>query len=182
MCVYITAVVPTSALNASFAAVVEQHRLSFQPCDNPYVQRQLKLTEHYLAATRSVCDCGTPWFDSDVEAPRAPKGIDREVEKLLKKPAKKSKSAREAATGAPPRVDPRTPDWPTFLERALAVRGVSYIALVGHSYSGGIASDELTLISRERHLVQELRDGTLRSLEHDVIHEFRIVDYARRVW
>jgi|GEM_PF-7046826 len=187
MCTYITAVLPSSAFTTAFAAVVAAHRLSFEPCNNPHVQRQLKVNERYTTATGYMCDCGSPWFDAAVEAPRAPRNVDGEVAKLLAKQSPDGKRGRKLRAADPSpnavaRYRAQAPDWLAFLERALAVRGVLYIGLVAHSYSGNAELDEITLQARARHLVEELRDGTLLTLEHDVIHEFRVVDHARRVW
>jgi hypothetical protein len=109
------------------------------------------------------------------------------VEKLLAKQRPDGKrgrkrSAAEPSPNAVARYRAHAPDWPAFLESALAVRGVPYIGLVAHSYSGNVELDEITLQARARHVVEELRDGTLLTLDHDVIHEFRAVDHARRVW
>jgi hypothetical protein len=191
MCVYITAVVPASALTAPFADVVTQHRLAFSACDNPFVQRQLKPTERYLDATNSVCDCASALFGDEAPVPRTQKQIDREVARLRRKKWNEKKIARwlkdtdvdpDAPFDPPRHVDPHGPDWASFLEGALGLRGVSYIGLVGHSYAGGPQSEEIVLTARARHTVQELRDGTLRALARDVIHEFRTIDYARHVW
>lgn len=151
------------------------------------MQRQLKANERYATATGHVCDCGSPWFDVAVKAPRAPKMVDGEVEKLLAKQRPDGKRGRKRSTAEPSpnavaRYRAQAPHWPAFLESALGLRGVPYIGLIAHFYSGNVELDEITLQARARHLVEELRDGTLLTLDHDVIHEFRMVDHARRAW
>jgi len=66
MCLFITAVVPRSALCSGFDAVVARHRLAFRPCRNPHVIAQLKAGEHY--SLTSAGGLIGHWYQGDVDS------------------------------------------------------------------------------------------------------------------
>lgn len=182
MCLFITAVIPRSAESPRFSELVKQHRFAFSPCENAHVLRQLRDTERYVYATQTYCDCGSPlFFRSAASKPRSQQQLDQELRKLRRKKWSEAKIARWIEATGPRPVDPNAPpngqrsvrQWADFLTVALALPGVGYVGIVGHTYSGDLETEAFTLASRVQHSVEALRAGALGVLDEDVVHEFR---------
>jgi hypothetical protein len=180
MCLFITAVVPDEALTRAFAEVTKKHQLSFAACENRHLQAQLRGSEQYVHTTAAYCDCGSPLFTKSNARPQ--ENLARELAKLRRKGWSEAKIIRWSDSTAQRPVDPHAApkgqrsvhDWAEFLREVLNLRSVSYIGLVGHSYSGDVSTEEFTLSGRTRHVVDVLGAGGFEVLEEDVVHEFRL--------
>jgi hypothetical protein len=183
MCLFITAVVPKAAMTDDLVAVVKEHRLSFKPCDNMHVIAQLRASERYLFATSSYCDCGSALFSAPVHPESdSPQKIAGQIRKLRRKKWSEAKiqdwlkatAPRKPDQSATPSGQRTIEDWAAFLEQALALPTVSYIGLVGHSYSGDVDSERFALSGRVVQRMSDLSEGGVAPLAEDVIHEFRL--------
>ena len=175
MCLFITAVVPRSALCSGFDAVVARHRLAFRPCRNPHVIAQLKAGEHYTLTSAGGCDCGSPLFFA------ARDRIGKQIGKLRAKGWSNAKISRWVEDSRPRTHQQKgaqdrcwsISDWAAFLEEALAQPKVSVVGLIGHWYQGDVDSEPFVINGRVTHRVAELRAGSLGVLDQDTIHAFR---------
>ena len=175
MCLFITAVVPRSALCSGFDAVVARHKLAFRPCRNPHLIAQLKPAEHYAHTSSGGCDCGSPLFFA------ARDHLEKQIGKLRAKGWSNAKISRWVEDSRPRAHQQKgaqdrcwsIPDWAAFLEEALALPRVSFVGLIGHWYQGDVDSEPFVINGRVAHRLAELRAGSLGVLDQDTIHLFR---------
>jgi len=181
MCHFITAVLPVADPSSHFQRLVTEHRLRFEPTENPSVEAQLHPGEHYFRATPHMCDCGTG-LGAGAESADG-RTLEKRVAKLRRKgwgPAKITRwleqhesnersRARKRRTGAD---TPSADEWHRFLHAVLASGGVPRIGLLLHLYSGDLVEEQICF-SRAAVPLSKLTPELLHGIEEDVLYEFR---------
>jgi len=185
MCHFITATLPQSAKLDSVALLFEAHKLSFKQISNPHILLQLESADTYILTTASHCDCGTAL--GMLNRSGEPEHVDHgnEIKKFRKqgwsepkiqrwleqKQQTKEKYLREDDA----RAETGTPDaarWVEFITDVLKSGYTRRIGLLLHLYHGGIASERIKILGKEKVKLKELSAKSLMEMKEDVVYEF----------
>ncbi len=185
MCHFITMILPASAPSPSLRRLADVHALALTPYANPSIDSQLIHGEYAFYATRAACDCGTELGAGGTsEPPEAGSSLDPDATRLRRKGwsdakidrwiQQKTVASRNRARRARTHGTPETPgaaDWARFLGDALAT-GIDRVGLMLHWYKGDVRTEEIRF-QRETVAANEISTALLRSIEEDVLYEFR---------
>lgn len=187
MCHFITATLPHSAQVDFVAPIFGVHKLSFKVIDNPHVLSQLDSGDIYIHTTSSHCDCGTALgilnrsgdpeslnYDRETKRFRKQGWSEAKIQRWLEqKEQTKEKHLREdearAKTGTPDAAH-----WMAFIIDVLKSGHTHQIGLLLHLYHGGVESERIKLLGREKVKSKELNPKRLMEIKEDVLYEFVI--------
>jgi hypothetical protein len=186
MCLYITATLPPRTRPEAIRAVVERHRLSFEPINNPSVQAQLSRGEAYVRATRSYCDCGTILGSAHTIRSQL-KSVSSKVERLKSRGWSDAKIERwlnqqGLACGSDDAAEPRsevhrvsrTSDegsvWTATLADLLSEGRCAHVGLLLHWYSQSWEREPVNIVRAEKHPLATVDEAFLRRMEEDVLY------------
>jgi hypothetical protein len=185
MCHFITATLPHDGDVDSIALIFELHKLGFKLISNPHVSAQLEAGDLYLLTTRGHCDCGTALGSLVGFAVKENRSRERELKKFRKegwskakinrwleqKEQMKEKHVREdeaRAKGSSHELD----QWVRLITDVLKSGSAHRIGLLLHVYRGGIESERISILRKEKVKLRELTEELLTRIKEDVVYEF----------
>ena len=185
MCHYITASLPGNVNVDSMAAIFKSHKLGFELISNPHVSEHLEAGDLYVLTTRGHCDCGTALGSLDVSAPSDGPGYERELKKFRKqgwseakinrwleqKEQTKEKHQREdeaRARGSTHELN----QWVELITDVLKSGDARRLGLLLHLYHGGLESERINILRREKVKLTETTQELLIGIQEDVLYEF----------
>jgi hypothetical protein len=185
MCHYITVTLPHNVNANSVAPIFESHKLGFDLISNPHVSAQLEAGDLYLLTTRGHCDCGTALGSLNVSAAHDGLSYERELKKfrsqgwseakitrwLEHKEQTKEKHLREdeaRAKGSTHELN----QWLKLITNVLKSGYALRIGVLLHMYHGGIESERISIVRREKVKLAELTPELLMRIKEDVVYEF----------
>jgi hypothetical protein len=185
MCHYITATLPRNVNPESVAPTFEEHKLGFELISNPHVSGQIDSGDWYILTTRGHCDCGTAIGSLCHSNVGKPVSYERELNKFRKqgwseakiqrwveqKEQTKERHQREdeaRATGSTPELN----QWVEFISELLESGKSRKLGLLLHWYQGGIESERINILGREKVKLTELNPERLMKMNEDMLYEF----------
>jgi hypothetical protein len=187
MCHFITATLPSSVNPDSVAPTFESHKLGFKLISNPHVSEQIDLGDWYILTTRGYCNCGTAIGSLSYSDAGTPVSYERELNKFRKQGWSEAKIQRwleqkeqtrerhqhedeSRAQGSTPELD----QWVNFLTDLLKSGKTHRLGLLLHLYKGGIESERIKILGREKVKLGELNPERLMKMKEDVLYEFMV--------
>ena len=184
MCHYITVSLSQTADADSVAPIFRSHQLGFHVISNPHVSAQLEAGDLYIL-TSKVCDCGTALGSLNALAPHDDLSYEPQLKKfrnqgwsearinrwLEQKEQTKEKHLREAETrdkGSTHELN----HWIRLITDVLQSGYARKIGLLLHMYHGGIESERITILRREKVKLAGLTPELLMRMKEDVVYEF----------
>ena len=185
MCHFITVTLPLNVDADSVAPIFRSHGLGFELVSNPYVSAQLEAGDLYLLTTRGHCDCGTALGSLDGSGAPDDPSYERELKKFRKhgwseakitrwleqKEQTKEKHGREAEA----RFKGSTQElnhWGGLITDVLKSGCARRIGLLLHMYRGGIETERISILRREKVKLAEFTPELLLRIKEDVVYEF----------
>ena len=185
MCHYITVTLPHNVNADSVAPIFESHKLGFELISNPHLSAQLEAGDLYLLTTRGHCDCGTALGSLNGSAARDELSYERELKKFRKqgwsepkinrwleqKEQTKEKHLREheaQAKGSTHELN----HWVRLITDVLTSGYARRIGLLLHMYHGGIESERIGILRRDKVKLADLTPELLMRIKEDVVYEF----------
>ncbi len=185
MCHFITATLPQSVDADSVAPIFTSHQFAFDLISNPHVSAQLEAGDLYLLTTRGHCDCGTALGSLDGPAPQDDHSSERELKKFRKQGWSEAKIARwlqqkEQTKEKHLREDEarfkgstrELNQWVGLITNVLKSGRAARIGLLLHMYHGGIESERIDILRREKVRLVDLTPELLMRIKEDVLYEF----------
>ncbi len=188
MCHFITCLVAPGVSLIELQPLCNKHGMLFGPIENSFVRAQIP-PGHYVRATQSVCDCGTPL--GSLSAKHNSKSLAEgenahaaSVAKLKKKGWSQAKIDRwlgEKETASErtslQRANSSGADLKSWCEFILAYLKASEGEALGillHWYHGSLDNEKISIQSIERIPLTEELEKNLLSMREDVLYLFSI--------
>lgn len=185
MCHFITATLPQSVKLDSVAPIFESHKLGFDLVSNPHVSAQIESEDWHILTTRGHCDCDTVLGSLSRSVASEPISYERDLKKfreknwseakiqrwLEQKEQTKEKHLREDEDQAR-RTTPDAAHWIGFITDVLISGHTRRIGLLLHMYHGGVESERIQILGRQKVNLKELTTKLLMEMKEDVVYEF----------
>lgn len=185
MCHYITVSFPHNVNVVSVAPMFESHRFGFELISNPHVSAQLEAGDLYLLTTRGHCDCGTALGSLNGSVTPDDLSNERELKKFRKqgwseakinrwleqKEQTKEKHLREAEAQAKGSTHELN-QWVRLITDVLTSGYAHRVSLLLHMYHGGIESERIGILQRDKVKLTDLSPDLLMRIKEDVVYEF----------
>ena len=185
MCHYITVTLPYNVNADSVAPMFKSHMVGFELISNPHISAQLEVGDLYLLTTRGHCDCGTALGSLNGSAVRDDLSYERELKKFRKqgwseakinrwieqKEQTKEKHLHEdeaQAKGSSHELN----QWVSLITDLLTSGYARRIGLLLHMYHGGIESERIGILRKDKVKLADLNPELLMTIKEDVVYEF----------
>jgi len=161
--------------------------MGFDPISNPHVLTHLESGDLYVLTTRGHCDCGTalgslsgsfadddPTYHRELKKFRKQGWSEAKINRWLEqKEETKEKHQREKDAqfkGSFRELN----EWIGLITDLLKTGHTRRMSLLLHMYHGGLESEEIAILGKERVKLSETTSELLTSIKEDVLYEFVI--------
>ena len=179
MCLFVTAVLPTSADLQKATDVAKSFQRKFAPLHSP-LRTQLKPDESYYFTTIGHCDCDTG-FACEGAVPSVVTDPAVETEKKVSSFRRQGWSQTKIDRWLAQREqqdkhgDTKLADcerWRDFIAALTQSRCAPYLGLLIHMYEGSLESEDFPIFSRTRLRLHDLNPEIISKLHRDTLYVF----------
>ena len=181
MCHYITVTLPQTADADSVAPIFRSHKLGFQVITNPHVSEQVEAGDLHILTSKN-CDCGTAVGSLNASPPHEDFSYEPELKKFRNQgwsEAKINRWLEQKEQTKQKHLEARDKEsthelnqWIRLITDVLQSGYARRIGLLLHMYHGGIESERISILRREKVKLAGLTPELLMRMKEDVVYEF----------
>lgn len=185
MCHFITAVLPETAEYTSIASIFTSYHRAFKQIANPHVLSQLDAGDMYILTTAGDCDCGTVLgrlsyssepastsYKNDIKKFRKQGWSDAKIQRWVSEKEQLQEKSASINAILTEEGSAEASYWVSFINAVLKSGFTQQFGLLLHSYDGGIESERIKILRKQRVQIAELTPEFVMLMKEDVLYEF----------